>query len=77
MTPFVVVAGHRGVHQEGIRQEVQPDVALHRRSEFRIVRDPRDPSLHILLSRTGGDTAVQERLINHSHPYSIPRKIIT
>ena len=45
--------GHRGVHQEGVRQEVQPDLALHCGAQLRLVRDPRDEALHLFLPRAG------------------------
>lgn len=54
--------GHCGVHQEGVRQEIQPDMALHRGPQLWIVRDARDPPLYLLLLGTGGHPAVQERL---------------
>lgn len=62
MTTGWLFPGHRGVHQEGVRQEVQPHVALHRGAQLRLVRDARDAPLHLLLPRAGGDPAVQERL---------------
>lgn len=54
--------GHRCLHQEGVRQEVQPDLALHRRPQLRLIRHARDSPLHLFLSRPGRHPAVQERL---------------
>merc|ERR1711872_1104814 len=51
--------GHRRLHQEGVRQEVQPDVALHRGAQLRELRDARDEALHLLLPRPGCDSSVQ------------------
>ena len=73
----VTFSGYSGIHKEGIRQEVQPDVALHRWSEFRVVRDPRDAPFHIFLLMTGGDTAVQERLNYHSPPVQYSKENLT
>lgn len=55
-------AGHRRLHQEGVRQEVQPDLALHRGPQLRLIRDSRDSPLYLLLSRTGGHSPLQKRL---------------
>lgn len=63
------MVGHSCLYQEGVRQEVQPDVALHRGAQLRLVRDPRDAPLHLLLLGPGGNIAFQERLI---HSSSIP-----
>lgn len=46
-----------------VRQEVQSDLALHRRPELRQLRHARDEALHLFLSRTSGDLAVQIRLM--------------
>jgi len=54
--------GHRRVHQEGVRQEVQPHLALHRRTQLWKLRDARDEALHLLLSRAGRHPAVQVRM---------------
>ena len=54
--------GRRCSHQEGVRQEVQPHMALHRRPQLRIVRHPRDQALHLLLPRPGRYPALQERI---------------
>lgn len=45
--------GYCRFHQEGVRQEVQGDVALHRRPQLRVVRYSRDEALHLLLLGTG------------------------
>lgn len=62
MNNFFLFSGHCGVHQEGIRQEVQPDVALYCGPQLWIVRNARDPSLYLLLFGSGSDSALQERL---------------
>lgn len=54
--------GYRRLHQEGVRQEVQSHVALHRRPQFRLIRDARDAPLHLLLLGPGRRAALQERL---------------
>ena len=38
----------------GVRQEVQPHVALRRGAEFRILCHARDQTLHLFLLGTGG-----------------------
>lgn len=55
-------AGHRRIHQEGVRQEVQPDMALHRRTQLRLIRHARDASLHLLLLGPSSHSVVQEWL---------------
>merc|ERR1712127_756063 len=50
------------VHQEGVRQEVQPDLALHCWQELWFVRYPRDQALHLLLSGASRDFVVQIRI---------------
>lgn len=55
-------AGHCCIHQEGVRQEVQPHVALHRRPQLWLVCDTRNTPLHLLLPGSGGRAALQERL---------------
>merc|ERR1711966_145553 len=58
--------GHRGLHQEGVRQEVQPDVALHRRPQLRLLCDPRNEALHLLLPRPGRDPPLQVWLMRRT-----------
>merc|ERR1712071_564088 len=50
------------VHQEGIRQEVQPNLALYCRPKLWLVRNTRNQTLHILLSRPGRYSVVQVRI---------------
>ncbi|KAL1123876.1 hypothetical protein AAG570_001646 [Ranatra chinensis] len=52
-------AGHCRLHQEGIRPEVQPDLALRRRSQLRQLCDPRNPPLHLLPLRHRIHTSIQ------------------
>merc|ERR1712080_672899 len=54
--------GHCGLHQEGVRQEVQPHVALYRGQELWLLRHARDQALHLLLPRPGRHSSLQERL---------------
>lgn len=54
--------GYRRLHQEGVRQEVQSHMALHRRPQFRLIRNARDTPLHLLLLGSGRCAALQERL---------------
>ena len=54
--------GHRRVHQEGVRQEVQPHLALHRRPQLRLLRHARGEALHLLLPRSGRGAPLQVRL---------------
>merc|ERR1712113_1071223 len=51
--------GHRCIHQEGVRQEVQPNMACRSRTQLRLVCYTRDKALHILLSWPGRDPLVQ------------------
>ena len=46
--------GHRRVHQEGVRQEVQPHLALHRRPQLRLLRHARDEARSTSLSGSRG-----------------------
>merc|ERR1712226_1559003 len=57
----------RGVHQERVRQEVQPHLALHRGQELWLVRHPRDQAFHLLLPGPGRHPALQERINIHGH----------
>jgi hypothetical protein len=55
-------AGHRSLHQKGIRQEIQPNLALHRGQKFRILCDARDQELHLLLYGINRHFTLQIRL---------------
>merc|ERR1712071_541685 len=50
------------VHQEGVRQEVQPDLALHCWQELWVLRYPRDKALYLLLSGASRYFVVQIRI---------------
>ena len=52
---FRVTLGYRCLHQKGIRQEIQSNLALHRWSQLRVLRDTRDQAFHLLLPRTSCD----------------------
>ena len=54
--------GYRRLHQEGVRQEVQPDVALHCRQKLRLLRHTRDPPFYLLLPWPSRHSSLQERL---------------
>jgi len=54
--------GHCRVYQERVRQEVQSNVALHRRAQLWQLRHARDEAFHLLLSRPSCHSAVQVRL---------------
>lgn len=45
--------GYCRIHQERVRQKIQPDLALYCRKKFRFVCNARDTPLHILLLGTG------------------------
>eukprot|EP00439_Symbiodinium_sp_Y106_P064791 s689_g10.t1 len=69
-------AGHCGIHQERVRQEVQPNVALRCWSQFWFLCDPRDEALHLLLPWASGDPGVQVRLgSGHHGPWSLFRAL--
>ena len=58
--------GHRRVHQEGVRQEVQPHLALHRRPQLRLLRHARDEALiyfYSVRSRCSSSSPVKSRAI--------------
>lgn len=52
------------VHRVGVRQEVPPDLALHRGPQLRQLRDARDQELHLFLPRTGRHPPLQVRVNN-------------
>jgi hypothetical protein len=54
-----IILGYRCVHQEGVRQEVQPHLALHSGQKLRLVRHARNEALHLFLSRPSCNFAVQ------------------
>jgi len=54
--------GHCGLHQEGVWQEIQPDMALHRWPQLWQLCYTRDEAFHLLLPRTSRHSAVQVRL---------------
>merc|ERR1719322_332890 len=56
------------LHQEGIRQKVQPNLARNRRPKLRELRDPRDEALHLLLPRSSRHSAVQIGLKRREDP---------
>jgi hypothetical protein len=60
--PTPTLAGHRCLYQEGVRQEVQPHLALHSGKELWLLRHARDKALHILLPRPSSHLALQVRL---------------
>lgn len=65
--------GHSRLHKERVRQEVQPDMALHSRPQLRLVRDARDQAFHLLLSRPSRNSFVQIGLEWHfSHIFNSP-----
>ena len=58
----LIFSGYCCVHKERVRQEIQPNLALHRWQELRQLRDPRNQALYLLLFGTSGDPSFQERL---------------
>lgn len=54
--------GHCRIHQERVWQEIQSNMALHRRTQLWLIRDTRDPSLYLLLLGSSSNSVVQERL---------------
>merc|ERR1711865_799157 len=58
----MVCSGHSRLHQEGIRQEVQPYLARNCWSQLRLIRDSRNQAFHLLLLRPSGNPLVQVRL---------------
>ena len=55
--------GYSGVHQEGVRQKVQPNMALHCWEKLRIVCNSRNPTFHLFLSRASCHSAIQKWII--------------
>merc|ERR1711998_72981 len=53
---------HCRLRQEGVRQKVQPHLALHCWPQLRLVRHARDEALHLLLLGPGCHPALQVRL---------------
>ena len=56
--------GHRSLHQERVRQEVQPNVARNRRQKLRKLRHTRNEAFHLLLPWTSCHSPLQVRLNN-------------
>merc|ERR1712071_342822 len=50
---------HCCFYQKRVRQEIWPNLALHRRPKLRLLRHPRDEALHLLLSWPGRHLAFQ------------------
>ena len=69
--------GYRRLHQEGVRQEIQPYLALCGWPQLRLLCHSRDQALHLLLHGAGGSVALQVRL-NHlisEPPIRTPRSL--
>merc|ERR1712156_265238 len=70
--------GHCSLYQKRIRQKIQPNMALHCRTQLWIVRYPRDETLYLLLSWTGRHSPLQVWIEQNTmakaeqlYPYSI------
>lgn len=63
---FLTLTGHCCLYQEGIRQKIQPNLALHCRPQLWIICDARDSPFHLLLLGTSCHFVVQEWLICHT-----------
>ena len=58
--------GHRCLYQERIRQEIQPDVALHCWKKLRQLRYSRNETFYLFLPRTSCSSLIQIWLNNSS-----------
>ena len=54
--------GYCRLHQEGVRQKVQPHMALHRWPQLRQLRHTRNETFHLFLPRTSRHFAIQIRI---------------
>lgn len=56
---FLSILGYCGLHQEGIRQEIQSYLALHCRPQLWFLRNPRNKALYLFLSWPSCNFVVQ------------------
>lgn len=72
---FLSILGYCGLHQEGIRQEIQSYLALHCRSQLWFLRNPRNKALYLFLSWPSCNFVVQVWLSLCSLKFSLLRTV--